>query len=273
MIKQIKSETTYPFLKWVGGKRWLANTYSTLFPSEFNNYFEPFMGSAAVFFSINPKKAYLADINKELTDCFIGVRDDWLKVEALLKEHHNNHTSDYYYKIRASKYVGIVERAARFIYLNRTCWNGLYRVNTSGQFNVPIGTKTNVMLSTDNFESVSNLLKGAEILNVDFESLIDKATKDDFIFADPPYTVKHNFNGFVKYNEKMFHWDDQVRLSESLINASNRGCLVCLTNAYHPSIISLYENHFDLTPLQRNSVIAASSSNRGMYEELVIRNY
>jgi len=268
-----QSKEALPFLKWAGGKRWLTSAHSSLFPRHFGQYFEPFVGSGAVFFSLRPKVATLADINPELIDCYITVREKWKKLQDLLTDHHKKHSKEHYYKVRQIKPVDPTEKAARFIYLNRTCWNALYRVNLKGEFNVPIGTKTNVVIGTDDFEGVSKLLQGVTLTHLDFENVIDQAQKGDLIFADPPYTVKHNFNGFVKYNEKIFHWDDQVRLSKCLIRASERGCLVFLTNANHPSIIELYENDFDLTPLKRSSVIAASSSKRGMYEELVIRNF
>lgn len=267
------SKDTQPFLKWAGGKRWLTSGHSSLFPENYVHYYEPFLGSAAAFFSLRPKKATLADINQELIDCYIAVRDQWQKVHELLSKHHENHSKEHYYKVRQNKPVGLVEKAARFIYLNRTCWNALYRVNQKGEFNVPIGTKTNVLLETDDFEGVSRLLQGVALVPLDFEDVIDQAREGDLIFADPPYTVKHNFNGFVKYNENMFHWDDQLRLNKCLIRASGRGCLVFLTNASHPSIVELYKNDFDLMPLKRNSVIAASSNNRGIYEELVIKNF
>ena len=262
-----------PFLKWAGGKRWLTYGYPELFPDKYERYYEPFLGSGAAFFSLRPKNATLADINRELIDCYVAVRDEWSKVQNHLANHHKAHSKEHYYKIRQLMPADLAEKAARFIYLNRTCWNALYRVNLQGVFNVPMGTKANVVLDTDNFEQVSKLLKGVTITNLDFEEIVNQAQKGDLIFADPPYTVKHNFNGFVKYNEKIFHWDDQVRLSECLIKASDRGCLVFLTNANHPSIISLYENDFHLTPLKRRSVIAASSNNRGMYDELVIQNF
>lgn len=267
-----QSKETLPFLKWAGGKRWLTSAHFGLFPELFGRYYEPFLGSGAVFFSLRPKEAMLADINPELIDCYAAVRDEWQKVQDLLAGHHKNHSKEYYYNVRKNKLLDPAEKAARLIYLNRTCWNALYRVNLKGEFNVPIGTKTNVVLGTDDFEGVSRLLKGATLAHLDFEKVIDQAQEGDLIFADPPYTVKHNFNGFVKYNEKMFHWDDQVRLSECLIRASGRGCLIFLTNANHPSIVELYENDFDLSPMKRSSRIAASSSNRGMYEELVIKN-
>lgn len=262
-----------PFLKWAGGKRWLAASHNSLLPTNFNKYIEPFLGSAAIFFSIQPVKATLADINKELIDCYIAIRDDWEVVENYLKIHHTSHSHDYYYQVRASKPKIYAKKAARFIYLNRTCWNGLYRVNLNGQFNVPKGTKTNVLLGTDNFQSVSQLLQNVELLHADFEVPLSNAKKGDFIFVDPPYTVKHNFNGFVKYNETMFRWEDQVRLSECLIDANKRGCLILLTNANHPSIVDLYKHDFELIPLSRPSVFAASSLNRGIYDELAIKNF
>lgn len=268
-----QNKVSQPFLKWAGGKRWLMSGHSRLFPENFGRYYEPFLGSGAVFFSLRPTTATLADINPELIDCYTAVRDEWEKVRDLLAEHHNKHSTQHYYEVRSLKLADSAEKAARFIYLNRTCWNALYRVNLKGEFNVPIGTKTNVLLEADDFEGISKLLQGVTIAHLDFEKVIDDAKLGDLIFVDPPYTVKHNFNGFVKYNEKMFHWDDQVRLSKCLIRASERGCLVLLTNANHPSIVELYKDNFELMPLKRSSVIAASSSRRGMYEELVIRNF
>lgn len=262
-----------PFLKWAGGKRWLTNGHSNIFPTNFNHYYEPFLGSGAVFFSLHPSEATLSDINPELTACYSAVRDDWSSVQALLEIHHKKHSKEYYYLVRGEKPLTPAARAARFIYLNRTCWNALYRVNLRGEFNVPIGTKNNVLLDSDNFKEISNYLSRATIVNLDFEEVIAQAKEDDLIFADPPYTVKHNFNGFVKYNEKFFHWDDQIRLSESLIKASARGCKIIITNAHHPSIRELYQNHFQLSVTQRSSVIAASSARRGIYEELIIKNF
>lgn len=262
-----------PFLKWAGGKRWLASTHSELFPAEHKRYYEVFLGSGAVFFSMRPQKATLSDINEELIECYSALRDEWQNVVERLHYHHLHHSDHYYYKVRESKPRLLANCAARFIYLNRTCWNGLYRVNLKGEFNVPVGSKTNVLLGTENFEGLSALLNKTELLVADFEDVIGKARSGDFIFADPPYTVKHNFNGFVKYNEKIFRWEDQLRLRDSLVRAKNRGCLILLTNANHPSIVGLYENDFELISLSRNSAIAADSKNRGMYEELIIKNY
>lgn len=268
-----ETQISIPFLKWAGGKRWLASAYAELLPASYKRYYEVFLGGGAVFFSMRPKQATLSDLNEELIECYSVLRDEWESVVDRLHHHQNHHSKDYYYEVRSSKPRLLANRAARFIYLNRTCWNGLYRVNLKGEFNVPVGTKTNVLLEADNFEKLSALLKKTELLAADFEEVIDKAHSGDFIFADPPYTVRHNFNGFVKYNEKIFRWEDQVRLRDCLVRASNRGCFVLLTNANHPSVIELYENDFELISLSRNSVIAADSKNRGMYEELVVTNF
>lgn len=273
MKPESKQKVISPFLKWAGGKRWLVSSHAQLFPKTFNKYYEPFLGSGAVFFSLRPAESILSDLNQELVDCYIAIRDEWHSVENFLSIHHAKHCKQYYLEIRSSKPHGTAERAARMIYLNRTCWNALYRVNLKGEFNVPIGTKQSVLLPSDNFSDTSSLLKNSIILHRDFENIVNEACDGDFVFVDPPYTVKHNFNGFVKYNEKIFQWSDQVRLSKCLIRASNRGCKILLTNANHQSIVDLYKDFFELIPLERNSVIAASSSKRGKYAELIIRNY
>lgn len=261
----------YPFLKWAGGKRWLIKNHSNIFPNKFERYLEPFAGSAAVLFHLQPEKAILTDTNADLINTYSAIKNNWASVVELLLHHHKMHNKEYYYKIRASLPRNQFSKAARFIYLNRTCWNGLYRVNLKGKFNVPIGTKTNVILETDNFEQVSKLLQRVILKTQDFEKTIDLAKKGDCIFIDPPYTVKHNLNGFVKYNETIFSWDDQLRLSKSVLRASERGASIILTNANHQSIRDLYENIGEMRALERNSVIASDSSRRGKFKELLVR--
>ena len=175
--------------------------------------------------------------------------------------------------MRASNPADRIERAARLLYLNRTCWNGLYRVNLKNEFNVPIGTKTDVVLSTDNFVALSELLRGASIVSCDFEETIDNAAEGDFVFVDPPYTVKHNLNGFVKYNDRIFSWADQVRLRDAVARASARGASVLVTNANHYSIRELYDGVGLQTVLSRASVLAANSVFRSRVEELSIRTW
>lgn len=258
-----------PFLKWAGGKRWLIAQHPEIFPTKIGRYIEPFLGSGAVFFSLSPEEAILSDLNPELIRTYRAIKTDWKKVARSLQRHHKLHNKKYYYLIREKDFECRFERAARFIYLNRTCWNGLYRVNRYGKFNVPKGTRSTVVLETDNFAEISRRLKKAKLLSGDFEQIIDEAKKGDLIFVDPPYTVKHNFNGFVKYNEKLFSWADQVRLSEALKRAKSRGAKIILTNARHSSISKLYRG-FKLLEVSRNSSLAANAKNRGSYDEFVI---
>ena len=187
--------------------------------------------------------------------------------------HHQRHDRVYYYAMRSKRFSCPIERAARFIYLNRTCWNELYRVNRLGDFNVPIGTKIRVVLPTDNFLAVSTLLSSGSLEASDFASIIDRAEKNDFIFADPPYTVKHSKNGFIKYNEQLFSWDDQVRLRDALVNAAARGATFLLTNAHHPSITELYADLPFCRVINRSSLIAASSKDRSIVDEVVVRSW
>ncbi|MDX1810275.1 MAG: Dam family site-specific DNA-(adenine-N6)-methyltransferase [Sulfurospirillaceae bacterium] len=260
-----------PFLKWAGGKRWLTVNYANLFPEKFNNYIEPFVGGGAVYFNKNPKQAIISDMNTDLINTYKAIQEDWGKVEKLLIKYHTKHNRDFYYYMRSKKTKSIFTSAAKFIYLNRTCWNGLYRVNKKGEFNVPIGTKTNVILNSDNFQEISNRLKNTKILNLDFEQTIAMAKEDDFLFVDPPYTVKHDNNGFVKYNEVLFEWSDQERLHHILLEAKLRGVKIMLTNAHHQSIRELYEKDFHITTVERHSVIAGNANARGKSKEYLIQ--
>lgn len=260
-----------PFLKWAGGKRWLSNRIVELAQPLTGKYIEPFLGGGAIFFALRPSMAILSDANFELINTYQAIRDEPEKITRLLQEHQHLHSKDYFYQMRSYKPHCKFCMAARFIYLNRTCWNGLYRVNLNGKFNVPIGTKSAVIMSTDDWLAMSDLLKPVELICGDFEDSIEKAEKNDLVFADPPYTVKHNFNGFIKYNDALFSWSDQVRLRDALLRAQQRGARVIVTNAHHASIRDLYQEHFLLEPVARASLLAGSSAHRGRYEELLIR--
>jgi DNA adenine methylase len=263
-------EKTLPFLKWAGGKRWLTHLFDPLVADFGGTYFEPFVGSAAMFFHCRPGRAVLSDRNQALIEAYQAVREDYARVEELLRLHARKHSTNYYYELRSKRCLNRFTRAAQFIYLNRTCWNGLYRVNKQGAFNVPKGTKSSVLLETDDFASVSRVLRDTELLCSDFEAQVDKADRGDVVFVDPPYTVRHKHNGFLKYNEELFSWDDQVRLRNALLRAKARGARILLTNADHESIRSLYKKGFSIQEVGRYSAISGASDRRGTFPELLI---
>lgn len=259
-----------PFLKWAGGKRWLVKKSKKIVPPHYRRYIEPFVGSGAIFFSLPDSPFIIADANRDLMNCYEAIKSNWAKVESLLRSHQRKHCDDYYYEVRQSRPRLLHARAARLIYLNRTCWNGLYRVNLKGEFNVPRGTKNNVLMETDDFERVSDRLKTGIILCSDFQDTLAMADDGDFVFIDPPYTVKHNLNGFLKYNEKIFSWEDQERLREAVASAVNRGAMVTMTNADHESIHKLYSGLCNIEKLKRYSVIAGASTSRGVISEVLM---
>lgn len=256
-----------PFLKWAGGKRWLANTNQLPRPATFNRYIEPFLGGGAIFFHLHPQRAVLSDINYDLIQLYQVIRDYPDKLMKIMLAHHRAHNPEYYYEVRANIPLDIISRAARMMYLNRTCWNGLYRVNLKGAFNVPIGTKTTVVFNNDDFTGISERLAAAEIRCCDFEETVSEAQQGDYLFVDPPYTVRHNMNGFIKYNENLFSWNDQIRLRDAVVGAIKRGAAVVVTNADHESVRELYEDVCVYRSVTRASVLASETERRGKTTE------
>jgi len=254
---------TSPFLKWAGGKRWLVANDSLPIPAKYKRYVEPFLGSGAVYFHLKPPSALLSDSNEELIRLYKALRDAPAAMQSKMAVHQRNHCKEYYYKMRAAEPRSEVTRAARTLYLNRTCWNGLYRVNLAGEFNVPIGTKSSVVFEQDDFDAISSMLASAELRCSDFETIIDTCEKGDFLFVDPPYTVQHNLNNFLKYNERIFSWDDQVRLRDAIARAIGRSVCVVVTNADHASVRKLYRSMTRYKKLRRQSVLAGDASKRG----------
>lgn len=262
-----------PFLRWVGGKRWLITKYSEHFPTSYNNYIEPFLGGGAVYFFLKPQKAILSDLNSDLINTYNCMKNEPNELIKLLKIHKQNHSKDYYYQMRSKKPRLDSTKAAKFIYLNRTCFNGIYRVNRNGGFNVPYGNKSTIIYENECFESLSTVLKNTKLVNCDFEETIKSSKENDFLFVDPPYTVAHNNNGFIAYNEKIFSWDDQIRLFNALKKAKDKGVKILLTNANHFSIRELYENDFNLIEVSRYSSVSGLSEHRKKYSELIIKSY
>ena len=259
-----------PFLKWAGGKRWLVSSHAYLFPQAFDRYIEPFLGSGAVFFYLKPKTAILSDTNHSLVNCYQAIQSDWRSVQLYLCEFARSHSDTFYYLIRSRRFRSVYREAAKFIYLNRTCFNGIYRENLRGEFNVPRGSKLRVILQDDNFSEVAARLTNVELITNDFEAVLSTAREGDFVFIDPPYTVKHNFNGFVKYNQHIFSWKDQVRLRDEVMKAKTRGACCLITNADHESIHELYKGVGTIFRLKRHSRIGASAGTRGACTEAAV---
>lgn len=276
-IDYIKAQ---PFVKWVWGKRQLIEQFQSLFPIEFNNYFEPFLGGGAVFFNLQKKKSYLSDMNPELINVYQVIKSRHKELIKYLKT--ITHSKDTYLMIRSwdreswwqEKYSDIA-RAARFVYLNRTCFNWLHRVNSRGEFNVPMGTYKNPdYIQEENITNTSKLLNAtkAEIRVESFEYVLDIAKEWDFVYFDPPYDVLTDTANFTSYNQDSFGRDMQARLAEVFRTLDSRGCKVMLSNHNTPYIRELYDGfHFEIVEARRN--VNSRASDRGKVEEIVVRNY
>ena len=261
-----------PFLKWAGGKGWFIYRERNRLPLQYNCYIEPFLGGGSVFFYMNPERAILSDINEELINVYVCMRNEFSSVYKNLKIHERNNSREYYYRIRDRKTKTNATTAARTIYLNKACFNGVYRVNRDGKFNVPFGTERDIHFIKPELEEASNLLQNAEILHQDFEATIDRANENDFIFCDPPYAVREENNRFVSYTADLFSWDDQIRLSDALNRARQRGAQILLTNVDHPEVRALYEGNpgFELNTIERMCVISGTNEGRRNYNELIV---
>lgn len=259
-----------PFLKWAGGKQWLAATLAPLVMKG-GRYYEPFLGGASLFFAALPPQAYLSDINHDLIDTYAALRDSPQVVLRHLREWRYNKRE--YYAVRRATFHGSAKRAARFIFLNRTCWNGLYRVNGEGQFNVPIGRfKRPRVLDRRILLGASAALRRARLSTSDFEKAVESARAGDFVYLDPPYTVKHDNNGFLRYNQRLFTWSDQERLARVAARLSTLGCRVVVTNAHHRNILSLYPD-FHITTLLRKSMLAGDAAERSTVREVLLSSF
>ncbi|WP_165859218.1 MULTISPECIES: DNA adenine methylase [Desulfofundulus] len=271
---QAKEESPRPPVKWAGGKSQLIPQFEPLFPKrEYSLYVEPFVGGGAVFFHLLPPRAVLIDSNDELINFYLVVRDD---LEALLQDlrRHEN-TAEYYYRIRALDpgQLTPVERASRFLYLNKTGYNGLWRVNSRGQHNVPFGRYKNPKIVDEpNLRLVSVALKRAEIICGDFSRILDCTAPGAFVYLDPPYHPLSETANFTSYTPDAFGEDDQRRLAEVFRELDRRGCLVMLSNSDTPFIRELYKN-YDIQVVYAKRAINCRADKRGPIAELVIRNY
>jgi len=259
-----------PLLKWPGGKRALLKYILSVVPRNFDCYYEPFLGGAALFFALQPQRAVLADNHLELINCYTQVRDRPEAVVGYLSSLENS--AETYYQVRASEPTDQIERAARLLYLTTLAFNGIHRVNLAGKFNVPYGGKTHLVPCDEQKILVaSEALSKASIRCGDFADSVAEAGRGDFVYLDPPYTVAHGKNGFLKYNTKIFSWDDQLRLARIANDLVQRGCRVAVSNADHESIIPLYGNFCRLN-IERTSRVAADARHRKATTEVVFYN-
>lgn len=261
-----------PFLRWPGGKRWLVEARPELFEVAHGTYFEPFVGSGSAFFHQSPEFAVLSDCNSELIATYQAIKNAPDEVYQILDNHAQQHSKEYYYDVRSRQVNSLSHRAARLLYLNRACFNGIYRVNREGRFNVPIGNTRNLPGTINELRAVSNCLQSADLFDCDFSETLRLIGPNDFVYLDPPYTVRHNNNGFIRYNEGIFTWDDQLRLAAYAEGAVRKGARVVVSNADHTSIVDLYRESglFEITRVSRFSGVAAQRENRSTISELVI---
>lgn len=270
-----------PFLKWVGGKRQLLPEIQTVLPPDIENipYYEPFIGGGALLFELQPKQAVINDLNDELMNVYTVVKEEPKKLINDLKKHKN--TPEYFYKIRALdreprfKNLTKIERASRFIYLNKTCYNGLYRVNNAGEFNAPYGRykKTNIV-NESVIQAVSQYLNTSQvlILNGDYETLLRNIPNNSFVYLDPPYHPISTTSNFTGYVQGGWSETDQLRLRNTCNMLNERGVRFLLSNSASQFIKDIYAGYIIHT-VQAKRSINCNSSKRGNVDELLIRNY
>ena len=278
-MAELQSSTTLdsarsaaPIVKWAGGKKQLLSTLTARLPRQWERYFEPFSGGAALFFSLQPREAMLLDTNPELVDAYLAVRDELDALIDLLRMYR--YDKERYYEVRAQSPEGLtrVQRAARFLYLNRTCFNGLYRVNRKGQFNVPFGRYQNPRIcDVPRLTAASRALQHADIRQSDFTLVLEHARRGDFFYFDPPY-LPRNETSFTSYTAADFGPADHQRLADTVRELDRRGCFVMVSNSDNPLVQTLYRD-FRIERIQASRQINCRASGRGKVYETLVRNY
>jgi DNA adenine methylase len=263
-----------PFINWAGGKSQLIPQMLPYLPKrcEYQRYIEPFLGGGAVFLSLGLQKAILADYNDDLINCYRVVRDDVETLIALLSKYIRD--KDHYYRVREldPKRLDTAPRAARFIYLNKTCYNGVYRVNLKGTFNVPFGNRRAKIYDEENLRQVSHALKNVQLLAQSYETTLHQAKPRDFVYLDPPYHGSSRTANFAKYTSMPFGEQDQIKLAKEFERLTGLGCKVMLSNSDTAFIRSLYRDHYHETLMARRYV-NCNGSRRKATAELLILNY
>lgn len=276
VLEQLQKET-YPIVKWVGGKRQLMFELLKNMPKTYNRYFEPFIGGGALFFELQPENAYISDMNEELINLYLVVR---YNVEELIKDLCWHEVSkEYFLQMRNLdreedfKNLSEVKKASRFIYLNRTCFNGLYRVNSQGQFNVPFGNYKNPRIIDErNLRNCSELLQKTEIRCADFAEVLNHAQNGDFVYFDPPYVPLNETSSFTSYTKDGFDIDMQFKLREVCDELDSMGVMFMLSNSDTKFVNELYSN-YQIKKVFASRAVNANANGRGKITEVLVRNY
>ena len=269
--------TPRPFIKWAGGKRQLIDELISSFPAKYGRYFEPFIGGGALFFAIQPENAYISDINPELINLYNVIKND---VDSLIEDlRRYKNTEEEFYKIRnldrkpSYKKFSKVRKASRFIYLNKTCYNGLYRTNSDGYFNVPFGFYKNPnIIDEKNLKVCSELLKKTEIALSPFSAIESKIKTGDFVYFDPPYMPISKTSSFTKYYKDDFDVDAQFELKELCDRLTKKRVYFMLSNSYSELILNLYKQ-YNIKKIRAIRAINCKAAKRGAIDELIITNY
>lgn len=276
VLEKLQQET-YPIVKWVGGKRQLMFELLKNTPENYNRYFEPFIGGGALFFELQPDNAYISDMNEELINLYQVIRDNVDELVADLQKH--DITKEYFMEIRnidrTEEYENWsdIQKASRFIYLNRTCFNGMYRVNSKGEFNVPFGHYKNPrILDENNLINCSKLLQRTEIKHADFSEILKKVKKDDFVYLDPPYVPLSETSSFTSYTKDGFDMDMQFKLRDVCDELDTMGVKFLLSNSDTKLVNELYEN-YNIKKVFASRQINANADGRGKITEVLVRNY
>lgn len=282
-LTQVKNMCMSPVVKWAGGKRQILEKLKANLPEKFNNYFEPFIGGGALLFDLAPKNATINDVNQELLAIYTCLKDDELYRLMLeeLDKHEKNHSEEYYYQVREwdrdprFELEPLWKRAARAIYLNKSCFNGLYRVNAKGYFNVPSAKKEHVVTySKANLEEIHEYFKddNVTILSGDFVEATRNAHAGDFVYFDPPYDSWEDKESFTAYSKFDFNKDDQRRLADCFKDLTNRG-VKCMVSNHNTAYINELYNGFNIQVIKAKRMINANAAGRGAVEEVIITNY
>lgn len=270
-----------PVMKWVGGKRQLLSEILPMIPNEFNKYFEPFVGAGAVLFDMLPDKAVVNDLNTELINVYKVIKEQPDELIELLKEHTNNNSKEYFYQIREldrqAEYNNLsdIYKASRTIYMNKTGFNGLFRVNKNGKFNVPWGRYKNPkILDADNILAMNKYFNECdiEILNVDYKEALNSVSKGDFVYLDPPYLPISSSSAFTAYTSDGFGTKEQEELKKTCDMLNDMGVKFLLSNSYHPFLLELYQDYnIKIVEARRN--VNSKGHKRGKIREILVSNY